>query len=225
MSFIIGIDPGAGGAIAILERGGRLVHVFDMPAVEVVTGGKAKRRVSPEMLAAELRLYNVDGTVAFIEQVGAMPGQGVSSMFAFGEAFGLAKGVLAGLAIPVQSVTPGKWKKALQLNAGKDGARAKAAALWPEQAGEFRRVKDDGKAEAALIAYWGLAGWPLVGLVRFSQCCGTFPITGLTRHNYGNQTPQRHLLAGRDDQRQAHPRIAQDQRPQAGPGAARHPPR
>jgi crossover junction endodeoxyribonuclease RuvC len=158
MSFIIGIDPGAGGAIAILERGGRLVHVFDMPAVEVVTGGKAKRRVSPEMLAAELRLYNVDGTVAYIEQVGAMPGQGVSSMFAFGEAFGLAKGVLAGLAIPVQSVTPGKWKKALQLNAGKDGARAKAAALWPEQAGEFRRVKDDGKAEAALIAYWGITG-------------------------------------------------------------------
>ncbi len=124
MSFIIGIDPGAGGAIAILERGGRLVHVFDMPAVEVVTGGKAKRRVSPEMLAAELRLYNVDGTVAYIEQVGAMPGQGVSSMFA----------------------------------SGKDGARARAAALWPEQAGEFRRVKDDGKAEAALIAYWGLAG-------------------------------------------------------------------
>lgn len=158
MSFIIGIDPGAGGAVAIIERDGTLVQVFDMPAVEVVVGGKAKRRVSPEMLAAELRLYNVSGTVAIIEQVGAMPGQGVSSMFAFGEAFGLAKGVLAGMSIPVQSVTPGKWKKALNLNAGKDGARAKAAALWPEMAGEFRRVKDDGKAEAALIAHWGLHG-------------------------------------------------------------------
>ena len=155
MSFIIGIDPGAGGAVAILERGGRLVQVFEMPAVEVVVGGKAKRRVSPEMLAAELRLYNVDGTTAIVEQVSAMPGQGVSSMFSFGEAYGLAKGVLAGLAIPVSTVTPGKWKRALQLNAGKDAARAKAAALWPEQAGEFRRVKDDGKAEAALIAYWG----------------------------------------------------------------------
>ena len=156
MSFIIGIDPGAGGAVAILERSGELVHVFDMPSVEVISGGKAKRRVSPEMLAAELRLYNVHGTCAYIEQVGAMPGQGVSSMFAFGEAFGLAKGVLAGLGIPVQTVTPSKWKKALSLNAGKDGARAKAAALWPNQAGEFRRVKDDGKAEAALIAHWGL---------------------------------------------------------------------
>ncbi|MEY4441037.1 MAG: hypothetical protein RL442_37 [Pseudomonadota bacterium] len=158
MSFIIGIDPGAGGAVAILERNGTLVQVFDMPAVEVIVGGKAKRRVSPEMLAAELRMYNVHGTVAFVEQVGAMPGQGVSSMFAFGEAFGLVKGVLAGMSIPFQTVTPGKWKKALNLNSGKDGARAKAAALWPEMAGEFKRVKDDGKAEAALIGHWGLTG-------------------------------------------------------------------
>lgn len=158
MSFIIGIDPGVNGAIAILERSGELVQVFETPAVEVVVGGKAKRRVSPEMLAAELRLYNVSGTVAIIEQVGAMPGQGVSSMFAFGEAFGLAKGVLAGMTIPFQTITPGKWKKALNLNAGKDASRAKAAALFPEHAGEFRRVKDDGKAEATLIAYWGLHG-------------------------------------------------------------------
>ena len=158
MSFVIGIDPGASGAVAILERDGSLVQVFEMPAVEVKVGKAMKRRVSPEMLAAELRLYNVSGTVAFIEQVAAMPGQGVSSMFAFGESFGLAKGVLAGLAIPVQTVLPGKWKRALALNAGKDASRAKAAALWPQHAGEFRRVKDDGKAEAALIAHWGLMG-------------------------------------------------------------------
>jgi len=156
MSFIIGIDPGASGAVAIIKTNGELVHVFDMPSVEVLVGGKAKRRVSPEMLAAELRLYVDQGATAVIEQVGAMPGQGVSSMFAFGESFGLAKGVLAGLGIPCASVTPGKWKKALQLNAGKDASRAKAAALWPSQAGEFKRVKDDGKAEAALIARWGL---------------------------------------------------------------------
>jgi crossover junction endodeoxyribonuclease RuvC len=73
-------------------------------------------------------------------------------MFAFGESFGLAKGVLAGLAIPTSTVTPGKWKKSMQLNAGKDGSRAKAAQLWPTQAGEFKRVKDDGRAEACLIA-------------------------------------------------------------------------
>lgn len=156
MSFTIGVDPGAGGAIAIVEDDGSLVHVFDMPSVEIVVGGKAKRRVSPEMLAAELRLYADQGAVAVVEQVGAMPGQGVSSMFAFGQAFGIVLGVMAGLAIPVQTVTPGKWKKAAGLNAGKDAARAKAAQKWPAHAREFSRVKDDGKAEAALIAAWGL---------------------------------------------------------------------
>ena len=156
MKFIIGVDPGAAGAIAILEDNGKLVHVFDMPSVEVIVGGKAKRRVSPEMLAAELRLYSDQGAVAYVEQVGAMPGQGVSSMFAFGQAFGIVLGVLAGLAIPTQTVTPGKWKKDMKLNQGKDAARAKAAQIWPAHAGEFKRVKDDGRAESALIACWGL---------------------------------------------------------------------
>ena len=156
MSFIIGVDPGASGAIAILENNGKLVHVFDMPSVEVITGGKAKKRVSPEMLAAELRLYANEGAVAYVEQVGAMPGQGVSSMFAFGQAFGIVLGVMGGLAIPTQTVIPSKWKKDLKLNGGKDAARAKAAQVWPASAGEFKRVKDDGKAEACLIALWGL---------------------------------------------------------------------
>jgi len=157
MSFIIGVDPGAAGAIAIIESTGKLVHVFDMPSVEVVVGGKAKRRVSPEMLAAELRLYADQGAVAYVEQVGAMPGQGVSSMFAFGQAFGIVLGVMAGLAIPCQTVTPAKWKKDMKLNTGKDAARAKAAQVWPAHAGEFKRVKDDGKAEAGLIGLWGVS--------------------------------------------------------------------
>lgn len=156
MSFVIGIDPGAAGAVAILEaKTGQLVHVFDMPAIDIKIGTKIKRRVSPEMLASELRLYLEEGAVAVIEQVNAMPGQGVTSMFAFGESFGLAKGVLAGLGIQCSTVTPGVWKKAMKLNAGKDGSRAKAAQLWPMSAGEFKRVKDDGRAEAALIAAWG----------------------------------------------------------------------
>lgn len=154
MSFIIGVDPGAGGAVAILERSGALVQVFDMPVVEVTVAGKAKRRMSPEMLASELRLYNVADTVAVVEQVNAMPGQGVSSMFSFGQAYGVVLGVLAGLSIPATTVTPASWKKALKLNSGKDAARAKAAQLWPSHAGEFKRVRDDGRAEAALLAYY-----------------------------------------------------------------------
>ncbi|NDC04371.1 MAG: hypothetical protein EBZ81_15760 [Betaproteobacteria bacterium] len=110
--------------------------------------------MSPEMLASELRLYNVADTVAVVEQVNAMPGQGVSSMFSFGQAYGVVLGVLAGLSIPATAVTPAIWKKALKLNSGKDAARAKAAQLWPSHAGEFKRVKDDGRAEAALLAYY-----------------------------------------------------------------------
>lgn len=143
------------GAVAILTQRGDLVHVFDMPAVEILIGRKVKRRVSAEMLAAELALYADQGARAWVEQVGAMPGQGVTSMFAFGEAFGLARGVLAGLRIPTYTVTPATWKKSLSINSGKDGSRAKAAQFWPSHAGEFKRVKDDGRAEAALIAEYG----------------------------------------------------------------------
>lgn len=159
MSFIIGIDPGANGAVAILEAGtGKLVQVFDMPNVEIIVGGKSKKRVAPYLLAEELRLYDVLGTRAIVEQVAAMPGQGVSSMFAFGHAFGLAMGVLAGMGITAELVTPAKWKRDLKVNPGKDGSRLLAMTLWPDQAKEFKRVKDDGRAEAALIALWGLKG-------------------------------------------------------------------
>lgn len=158
MSFVIGVDPGASGAVAILDRDGDLVQVFEMPVVELVVNNKVKRRISPEMLAADLRLYVVKATIAYVEQVNAMPGQGVTSMFAFGQSFGMVQGVLAGLGIPAQLVPPGKWKKWQNLNTSKDASRAKAAAIWPNMAGEFRRVKDDGKAEAALIAHWGLHG-------------------------------------------------------------------
>ena len=155
MSFIIGIDPGANGAVAILDnKTGDLVQVFDMPSVEITIGGKNKKRVAPYLLAEELRLYNVHGTRAIVENVSAMPGQGVTSMFAFGHAFGLALGVLAGMGITADLVTPAKWKRDLKVNPGKDGSRLLAMTLWPDKAGEFKRVKDDGRAEAALLAHW-----------------------------------------------------------------------
>lgn len=156
MQYIIGIDPGASGAIAILDSSGKLVRVFDMPIIEVKVGKAIKRRVAPYFLQDELQLYANEGARAVVEQVGAMPGQGVSSMFAFGEAFGLVKGVLAGMRITTATVIPGRWKKDLKVNASKDGSRALAASLWPDMAGEFKWVKDDGRAEAALIAHWGL---------------------------------------------------------------------
>ena len=154
MKFIVGIDPGAHGAVAIMSPTGRLVKVIDMPVVEMKVGKAMKLRVSPELLAHELSPFrgNADG---WVEQVTAMPGQGVSSMFAFGESFGIVKGVMAGCGINIHTATPSKWKKAMELNAGKDGSRAKAIQMWPECAELFKRVKDDGRAEAALIAEFG----------------------------------------------------------------------
>ena len=153
MKYFLGIDPGASGAIAVLNQEGHLVAVIDMPVFDVKVGKAIKRRVSPELLAHELSLY--PNAIATLEQVSAMPGQGVSSMFAFGESYGIVKGVLGALKIPTHLVTPNAWKKAMQLNASKDGSRAKATQMWPGWGYMFKRVKDDGRAEACLIAEFG----------------------------------------------------------------------
>lgn len=155
MKYFLGIDPGASGAIAVLDEEGHLVKVIDMPVFEVLVGKAVKRRVSPELLAGEIEPYVRSDSMAWLEQVSARPGQGVSSMFAFGESFGIIKGVLGALRVPTQMVTPNAWKKAMNLNASKDGSRAKATQMWPAQASMFKRVKDDGRAESCLIAEFG----------------------------------------------------------------------
>ena len=147
-----GIDPGVHGAIAVVNDQGGLVMVYDMPIIQLVVGKSTKARISPELLAALLRDHL--GATAVVEQVSAMPGQGVSSMFSFGESFGVIKGCMAGVGIQYQTITPAKWKKDMGINASKDGARAMAIQTWPSWAKTFARVKDDGRAEAALLALW-----------------------------------------------------------------------
>ena len=151
MNFI-GIDPGVHGAIALVNDQGGLVMVYDMPTIQLVVGKSTKARISPELLAALLRDHQ--GATAVVEQVSAMPGQGVSSMFSFGESFGVIKGCLAGVGFSFMTTTPAKWKKDMNINASKDGARAMAIQTWPSWAKTFARVKDDGRAEAALLALW-----------------------------------------------------------------------
>jgi Holliday junction resolvasome RuvABC endonuclease subunit len=157
MKYILGVDPGIHGAVAVLTQDGQLVEVFDMPTMEVKVGKATKNRISPELLVAELRGRAEYTAAAYIEAVSASPQMGVTSSFAFGEALGIIKGVLAAMNIPVRMVPPAKWKRDMNLNASKDGSRAKAIALWPAQAAEFKRVRDDGRAESALIAAWGIA--------------------------------------------------------------------
>lgn len=158
MKYFFGIDPGASGAVAILTEEGHFVKVFDMPVFKIKVGKAIKRRVSADLLAHEVSLY--PNAVAVLEQVSAMPGQGVSSMFAFGEAYGIVKGVFAALKIPAHLVTPGKWKRSMELSANKNGSRAKAIEMWPEHASYFKRVKDDGRAEACLLAEFGRRNFP-----------------------------------------------------------------
>ncbi len=153
--MIVGIDPGAKGALAFLTEAGALVTVHDMPTAEIKVGKVKRARVS----VAELSnlLSERDVTAAFIERVGAMPGQGVSSCFTFGYAAGAIEGVLAAQGVSVTFVTPQAWKKAMQISGDDKGkSRQRAAQLFPSHAGLFSRVKDDGRAEAALIALHGL---------------------------------------------------------------------
>ena len=151
---VLGVDPGLSGAIALFTPATGALIAFDTPTLSLARNGKAKREPDATELA---RLIDAAGPIAhaYVEQVGAMPGQGVSSVFAFGKVFGLVLGIIAANFIPVTLVAPVKWKRALNVPAEKDGARARASQLMPAHAGLWSRCKDDGRAEAALIAFYG----------------------------------------------------------------------
>ena len=151
MSYVIGIDPGISGAIAVFEDG-KLVNVIDMPTLEVDSGKTKKRHISAVSLCNYLTVFSNAHVV--IEKVGAMPGQGVTSMFNFGRSAGIIEGVVAALCNPHTYVTPATWTKAVGRAAGKDASRMRAMELFPSKADLFKRAKDDGRADAALIAYW-----------------------------------------------------------------------
>jgi len=152
VSYVIGIDPGISGAIAVL-RDGILDFVIDMPTVEIASGKTTKRHISAVTLALHLETYCKAHVV--IEKVGAMPGQGVTSMFNFGRSAGIIEGVVAALRMPHTYVTPQTWTKAVGRAAGKDASRMRAMELFPAaKADLFKRAKDDGRADAALIAHW-----------------------------------------------------------------------
>lgn len=148
---VIGVDPGITGAIAIIS--GRDVVVHDMPTA--ITGKTRKRsEILPGQLRMILDSYNPEECVCYVEQVGAMPGQGVSSMFGFGTSFGIILGLMAGLRIRTEMVTPQAWKKHHGLiGTDKDAARALASRLFP--GASLARKKDVGRADALLIAAYG----------------------------------------------------------------------
>lgn len=145
--MILGIDPGLSGAIALLDRDGSLLAAHDMPAVD--------HAVSPAALRALIDALPGVPREAWIEQVSAMPKQGVSSTFAFGRAYGIAEGVVSAMGIAVRFVRPHAWKSHHRVSSDKESSRALALRLWPSQAELFARKRDENRAEAALIARYG----------------------------------------------------------------------
>ena len=152
MMRIFGIDPGIAGAIAILDEK-KIVDAIDLPTM--ADGKKNKRQLNSAHLSQYIssNITNINKTVVVVEQVNAMPGQGVTSMFNFGQTFGAIKGISATLKLPIFFVRPSKWKKHFELiNSSKDSSRTKAIEMYPSLSGDLSKKKDVNKSDAILIA-------------------------------------------------------------------------
>ena len=151
--LIIGIDPGISGSICFFEKG-RILDVIEMPVM--TDGKKNKRQVNGAQIYNEI-LKRIDISKneirVVIEQVSAMPGQGVTSMFKFGQSFGILKGICSAMQLPMFFVRPAKWKKYFNLiNSQKDASRTKAIEIFPYFSAQLSKKKDSNKADAILIA-------------------------------------------------------------------------
>ena len=152
--LIIAIDPGINGAICFFENG-EVKDVLEMPTM--AEGKKNKRQVNGHQMYNELsyriKKYNMQNINVVVEQVSAMPGQGVTSMFNFGQSFGVIKGICAAMQLPIFFVRPTKCKKHFELiNTQKDASRTKAIEMFPKISSILSKKKDSNKADAILIA-------------------------------------------------------------------------
>ena len=152
--FIIGIDPGISGSICFFEDG-KIKDIVEMPTM--AEGKKNKRQVNGAQIYNEISSRiankNKEDLKVVIEQVSAMPGQGVTSMFNFGQSFGVLKGICSAMQLPVYFARPAKWKKYFNLiNSEKDASRTKAIEIFPYISSELSKKKDANKADAILLA-------------------------------------------------------------------------
>jgi len=152
--LIIGIDPGLSGSICFFEDG-KILDVIEMPTM--TEGKKNKRQVNGAQLyneiSTKINQKKKHDIRVIIEQVSAMPGQGVTSMFNFGQSFGILKGICSAMQLPMYFVRPAKWKKYFGLiNSEKDASRTKAIEIFPYFSSNLSKKKDSNKADAILIA-------------------------------------------------------------------------
>jgi len=151
--LIIGIDPGISGSICFFKDG-KILEVIEMPVM--TEGKKNKKQVNGSQIYNEF-LKKINGKNdeirVVIEQVSAMPGQGVTSMFNFGQSFGILKGICSAMQLPMFFVRPAKWKKYFNLiNSEKDASRTRAIEIFPYFSTQLSKKKDSNKADAILIA-------------------------------------------------------------------------
>ena len=152
--LIIGIDPGISGAICFFENG-EVKDVIDMPTMS--EGKKNKRQVNGRQIfneiSSRINSYDLKDINVVVEQVSAMPGQGVTSMFNFGQSYGIIKGICSAMQLPIFFVRPAKWKKHFDLiKSQKDASRTKAIEIFPKISSILSKKKDSNKADAILIA-------------------------------------------------------------------------
>jgi crossover junction endodeoxyribonuclease RuvC len=150
--IIFGIDPGVSGAISVLENK-KIIEVYDMPTM--IDGKKNKKQVNGSQVANIIkeRLNGDNEIIVVVEHVNAMPGQGVTSMFNFGQSFGVIKGICSALSLPIYFVRPSKWKRYFNLiKTNKDASRTKVIEAYPEISSKQKKKKDSNKADAILIA-------------------------------------------------------------------------
>ncbi len=152
--LVIGIDPGISGSICFLNDG-EILEVIEMPIM--TDGKKNKKQVNGSQVYNELikriKGFEKNQIRVVIEHVSAMPGQGVTSMFNFGQSFGILKGICTAMQLPMFFVRPNKWKKYFNLlNSQKDASRTRAIEIFPYFSSQLSRKKDSNKADAILIA-------------------------------------------------------------------------
>jgi len=158
--IFVGVDPGLTGAVAWIwvdEKDASLVLIEDMPTASAKVNGSTKSHLILPELARLLSegpgtALGVPLTIT-VEQVSALPGQGVTSMFRFGQALGAVEGVAAGLSIPLSYIRPVEWQKLVSARKDPDAGRLRAAQLFPQASRYFKRKMDHNRADAALIAY------------------------------------------------------------------------
>ena len=149
---IIGIDPGLSGAVAVMQDK-KVINIYDMPVM--AEGKKNKRQLNSSQLVNIIKenINEDEEAIVVVEQVNAMPGQGVTSMFNFGQTFGAIKGVCAALKLPIFFVRPSKWKKHFELiNSSKDSSRTKVIEMYPTLSDQLAKKRDVNKSDAVLIA-------------------------------------------------------------------------